>query len=51
MSAIVLLLSVGLAVGVLVLVVVGRWNDCSTDVEVESEIWRRATGHLCVAYA
>ncbi|TCM35283.1 hypothetical protein EV648_12426 [Kribbella sp. VKM Ac-2568] len=46
MSAIVLVLSVGLAVGVFVLAMVGRGDDSSPDVEVESQIWRRTTGEV-----
>jgi hypothetical protein len=46
MSAIVLLLSGGLAVGILVLAVVGRGDDDSPDLEIEPEIWRRATGEV-----
>jgi hypothetical protein len=44
MSAIVLLVGVGLAVGVLILAVVGRRDDCSPD--AESKTWRRATGEV-----
>lgn len=46
MSAIVLSLSIGLAIGVIVLFVAGRRNDRSPDAVGESEIWRQASGEV-----
>jgi hypothetical protein len=46
MSAIVLVVTAGLAAGVLVLIVVSWGTDRSPDARVESEIWCRATGEV-----